>query len=60
MEIVDVVCDGDIVVFAGVEDWELDVGFCDDRFRASEVVGADSQDFRACVGDFRVVFLQLT
>ena len=60
MEVEDVVADGDVVVFAGVEDWEFRSGFGNDGFGTAKVVRADGQDFCARVCDLRVVFLQLT
>ena len=60
VEVEDAVIDGDIVVFAGVEDGEFRPGFGDYRFGSAEVVGADSEDLGSGVCDLVVVFLQLT
>ena len=60
MEVEYVVANGDIVVFAGVQDREVWPGFGDDRLSASQVVGADREDFGTCSSDLGVVFLQLT
>lgn len=59
-EVEDVVTDGNVVVFAGVEDGEVGTSFCNDRLGAAQIVGADGEYFGAGVFDFVVVFLQLT
>ena len=51
-EVENVVADGDVVVLVGVEDGKFCDGFSDDGFGASEVVGADGQDFGTSVRDF--------
>ena len=48
-EVEDVVADGNVVVFTGVEYGEIRSGFCDDGLGAAEVIGAYGENLGTCV-----------